>query len=122
MRRPLFGTQDGAQSLELAVALPLVIVVATLVAAVGQVVLAAAGTHQLAVGAARMAAVAHDSAVTAMFEPGTITDIDISPASGSRAPGDLVTVTLTRTVAVLWVPGPGLQVSAAATFRTEDVP
>lgn len=122
MRAHAIHDQRGAQSLELAVVLPLVIVVATFVAAVGQVVLAVAGTHQMAVTAGRVAAVDHDSAVMGLVESQDVTAIDIRPQSGSRTPGDLVTVTLTRTVDVLWLPGPGLDVSAAATFRTEDVP
>lgn len=114
--------QRGAQALELALSIPLVVLVATFVVAAGQVVLAVAGTHQLAVTAARTAAVSHDSAVTDLLSSTDVVDIDIRPASGSRVAGDLVTVILTRTVRVVWLPGPGLDVSAAATYRTEDVP
>ncbi|MGI9015951.1 MAG: TadE/TadG family type IV pilus assembly protein [Euzebya sp.] len=114
--------QRGSQSLEMALAIPVVLFIATIVVAVGQIVLSLSTTHQIAVSAARLAATAHDSEVLGRLDQTDIAVVDIQPPSGSRQPGDLVTVTITRTVPVLWVQGSTLDVSAAAAFLTEDAP
>ncbi|WP_370326460.1 hypothetical protein [Euzebya sp.] len=81
-----------------------------------------AGTHHLAATAARVAATSHDTAVVDLLADADLDRLDIDPPSGQRRPGDLVTVTVSRTAPVLWAPAPGIPLSAAATFRTEDVP
>lgn len=92
-----------------------------LVVTAGQVVLGVGATQQMAAGAARTAAVAHDDGVHAGLAEAGATAVDIDPPSGTRRPGDPVTVRVTRQV-VLLVLGRSVEVTADATFRTEDVP
>lgn len=119
-RPPSCADDSGAQALELSVALPIVIVALLVVLAGGQVVIGVAATDRLAALAARTAATQHDDAVHALLDhvPGAVAVID--PPSGSRREGDLVTVTLSRPLSVLI--GPPLQVTGAATARTEPSP
>jgi Flp pilus assembly protein TadG len=118
VRRP--ADERGAQSLELSLVIPLVLAVAMLVAAAGQVVLALASTHHLAGVAARVASLGHDDDVHELLAATPVTDVDIAPATGSRHPGDLVTVRITRQLSLLV--GGTVPLSASVTLRTEDVP
>lgn len=124
-RRGLPRGDDGAQALELAALMPLLLVLALLVLAAGQVVLGALLTDRTAALAARTAAVAHDDEVHLAVQRAGEGELSIDPPSGSRRPGDPVTVTLTRRLPVLLVGdllGGGVPVRASATFMTETVP
>lgn len=123
--RPRPAADHGAQALELAALMPVVLALALLVLAAGQVVLGALLTDRTAALAARIAAVAHDDAVHLAVQGSGEGEVSIDPPSGSRRPGDPVTVTLTRRLPVLLLGdllGGGVSVRASATFRTEAVP
>lgn len=116
---PHLSQDRGAQALELSLVLPVIMALLLLIAAMGQVVLDVLSIHQLASQAARTAAVAHDGQVHAALADAAMSAITITPPSGSRRPGQPVTVTLTRAIAVL---GRVIDITASATFLTEDVP
>ncbi|CAN5282716.1 hypothetical protein BH23ACT9_BH23ACT9_03430 [soil metagenome] len=110
----------GAQAIEFSLVVPAILLLTLVVVAVGQVALGFLGTHQLASTAARTAAVAHDTAVHDVLTTADASRIAIDPASGTRRPGDLVTVTLSRRVGLVLLGS--IEVTASATHRTEDVP
>lgn len=116
------NSERGSQSFELAMALPVVLALATIVIAIGQVVIGYTGTQAMAAAGGRRAAIAHDNDVVDLLRDPLITGVVMDPPSGTRQPGDMVTVTVNRQVPVLWVPAPGLSMTATATFRTEEVP
>jgi hypothetical protein len=112
---------DGAQALELAMSVPVILLLLGLVLAAGQVALAVLDVHQSAALAARLAATRDDVAVHAAVHaavPGAVVVLD--PASGARRPGDLVTAIVTRRVEVAWLPAPGLEVRADAVVLVEQ--
>jgi hypothetical protein len=116
----LHRAERGSQSLELAMATPVLVLLATTVLAVGQVVLGTLATAQDAALAARLAATAADDDVLDRFrDVAPDVALALEPPDDRRRPGDLVTATASRHVAVLWLPAPGLPVSAAATARVE---
>lgn len=119
--RRALRADDGAQALEFALVIPALLLLLLVLVAVGQAILGLAGLHQMAALAARTAAVAPDHQVHDLLADAPLSAVDITPASGSRRPGDPVTVTLTRQVEVLVV-GATVDLTAQATFRTEDVP
>ncbi|HUG83965.1 MAG TPA: hypothetical protein VMM13_05345 [Euzebya sp.] len=119
--RPPLQAEEGAQALEFTLVIPALLLLVMVVVAVGQVILGIAGLDHLAALAARTAAVAHDQAVHDLLADAALSEVDITPASGSRRAGDPVTVTLMRQVEVLVLPIT-LDLTARATFRTEHVP
>lgn len=111
----------GSQSLELAMTVPVICLLMLLVAAVGQIVVATLGVHQLAAQAARLAAVAEDDRAALGIDRAGAT-LELTPAPPARRRGDLLRATVSRHVRVV-VPWPWThEVSASAIMRVEDPP
>ena len=114
-----FTNDDGSQSMEFAMVVPLVVAVAAVVLVVGQILLVHLGAHQTAVTAARLAAVNDDASVAATLDLPSAMDLHIQPPSGERQAGDLLTAVVERRLMLL---GQTRTITVSATFVTEEVP
>lgn len=105
--------------------LPLVAVAATLVLWSGAAAMALLDTQQSAAVLARAAAVTDDDGVHEVLAPGSgpvDTTIEITPPTGVRRPGDVVTVRIRRRLPIAWLPGADLPLTGVASALVEDVP
>ncbi len=110
----------GSQALELALAVPLVALLALVVTAIGVAAAQHVAVQTLAATAARTAAVRPDVAVRAFVHQAsgpTPATVAIHPATRRR--GDLVSVTVTLRHHLLGWPAVAYDVTARATARTE---
>lgn len=111
----------GSQSLEMAMSIPLLLLVLSLLITLIHAGLAVLTTHQLAATAARHAAVADDARAHELADRAAA-QLDLSPTPTARRVGDLVTATVERHLTLAGPFPVRVDLTATATNRIEDTP
>ncbi|MBA2316166.1 MAG: hypothetical protein H0V93_00015 [Euzebyales bacterium] len=119
------GGERGSQAAEFAMVLPMAIGLLGFLLAAALVGVELLAAQHLAREVARAAAVTSDADAHTMagqLAEGRTLELAVSPPSGARRPGDLLTVRLRLRSAVAARLGVDVWLPATAVMRTEDVP
>ena len=119
----LLGSQDGSQAVEFALVVPGVFLVLLLLLHAGLLGVELVAVQGVAREAARVAAVADDSAVreaAARVAPRRQLRVELAPPAGRRRAGELVTATVRLRSRVLRLGGTAVWLPARATMQVED--